>query len=354
MIEVIKDKEHWDEQLRLIEHSDFYFTYDYHHLSKNDEELPILIKYSEGASSFILPLLIRPIQNTKYNDAISVYGYAGILAVRIDDHFQKESFHKELIAFFNEYKIVSVFSRLHPYLEYQESLLDGLGSISTLGPVVYIDLEESLDDQRKMFNRRMKTYLNTARKTNTVIESKLEGHLNTFIQMYTKTMHRVNADEQYFFDDKYFHQLMSSTDFTTRLLLNIHNETQIIIGGAIFIEKGPFVQYHLSALNDNLFDPSCTKLIIDEMRIKSTNAGFEYLNLGGGRGSQQDSLFAFKSCFSKKTKEFKIWKYIVDENVYKSLVKNHLRNKIATDFVDTNFFPAYRSKTKTLVPTTNS
>ena len=74
-------------------------------------------------------------------------------------------------------------------------------------------------------------------------------------------------------------------------------------------------------------------------RIKSTKEGFKCFNLGGGRGSAEDSLFKFKSSFSKCFKEFKIWKYIIDEDAYKMLVDKH----IGADY-ETNFFPAYRSK----------
>ncbi len=178
MIEVIKDKKHWNDTLAQIEHIDFYHTYDYHQLSKNDGELPILIRYTDGSTILALPLLLRPIENTTYNDAISVYGYAGILAVNMDEHFHKEKFHKELQACLNAYNIVSVFSRLHPYIDYQESLLDGLGTTTTLGKVVYIDLQESLETQRKMYSSRIKTYINTSRKTCTVIESKREDLAN--------------------------------------------------------------------------------------------------------------------------------------------------------------------------------
>lgn len=343
MIEVIKDKKLWNDTLALIEQVDFYHTYDYHQLSKNDDELPILIKYTDGSTTLVLPLLLRPIQNTTYCDAISVYGYAGVLAVNINEKFQKEIFHNELKACFEEYKIVSVFSRLHPYIDYQKQLLEGLGSITTLGKVVYIDLKESLDDQRKMFNRRMKTYLNTSRKTCTVIESKCKDHIDEFINLYRGTMIRVNADKHYFFSEKYFQELLSSEDFTAKLLLAIHKETQEIRGCALFIEKGPFVQYHLSALDEDFNDPSAIKLIIDEMRIQSTKAGFKYLNLGGGRGSNEDSLFAFKRSFSKKFQEFKVWKYVVDEKAYNMLVANHLRGLDENDILDTKFFPAYRS-----------
>lgn len=346
MIEIIKTKMQWDEQLLLIDHVDFYHTYDYHHLSKNDGELPILIKYTNGDNSLLLPLLLRNIENSNYKDAVSVYGYAGILTRNIDGNFKKENFHEELNAFFNENKIVSIFSRLHPYLECQESILKGLGTIKTLGKVVYIDLTDTLEDQRKLFNRRMKTYLNKSRKTCTIIESKLKEDIDSFINLYHENMKRVDADDHYFFNNDYFHQLITSKDFKTRLLLCIHNETQAIIGGALFIEKGTIVQYHLSGLSEEYFDLNAIKLIIDEMRIKVTNQGFEFLNLGGGRGSKEDSLFTFKSSFSKHFKEFKIWKYIVDEDAYKMLVNKHLEANSEIDIEDTNFFPAYRSNIK--------
>lgn len=342
MIEVIKDKKQWVEQLSLVEHLDFYHTYDYHDLSKSEDELPILIKYTEGATSLVLPLLLRSIKNSNYKDATSVYGYAGILTLSLDAHFNKENFYKELNAFFNEHKIVTVFSRLHPYLKHQEMLLGGLGTITALGKVVYIDLKDTLENQKKMFNRRMKTYLNKSRKTCTVIESKGPAHLESFIHLYHENMKRVDADASYFFDKKYFDRMISSTDFSTKLMLCIYNETNTIIGGGLFIEKGKMVQYHLSGIDDDYFDLNPIKLIIDEVRIQCTQQGFEFLNLGGGRGSKEDSLFSFKTSFSKHVKEFKIWKYIVDKEAYKSLVEKHLGTYSETGIENGDFFPAYR------------
>ena len=344
MIEVIKDKTQWNEQLSLIEHFDVYHTYDYHHISKKSGETPILIKFTGDDTSLILPLLIRNIENSDYKDAISVYGYVGILTLNLNEHFNKQNFHRELNAFFKEKKIVSVFSRCHPFLEHQESLLRGLGAITTLSKVVYIDLNDTLENLRGMFNRRMKTYLNKSRKFCTVVESKSKSDLDSFIILYHENMKRVGADKSYFFDRNYFHQLATTEDFTTKLMLCIHNDTQTIIGGALFLKKGKFVQFHLSGLSEDYLELNAMKLIIDEMRINSTNQGFKYLNLGGGRGSTEDSLFKFKTSFSKNLKEFKIWKYIVDEHAYRMLVEKHLECPIETVDKITDFFPAYRAE----------
>ena len=344
MIKVIKEKKEWCEELALFEHLDFYYTYDYHHLSKKEDEVAVLLKYVEGDSILVLPLLIRDIENTDYKDAISVYGYAGVLNKNITDDFNIENFHNEISTFFNENKIVSVFSRLHPFLENQELLLNGLGSITTPGKVVYIDLNDTIENQRAKFNRRLKTYLNKSRKSCTVINGNIEEHLKIFIDLYHGNMRRVDADDSYFFEDEYFFKLLSSTDYESELLLCLDNETQNIMGGAIFIKKDAIVQYHLSGLAKEDFDVDPIKLIIDEMRIKATKEGYKYLNLGGGRGSSEDSLFRFKSGFSKDFKDFKLWKYVVNEEVYKMLC----REKLGEDYVhledmETGFFPAYRS-----------
>jgi len=345
MIEVIKDKEQWDEQLALVEYLDFYHTYDYHYLSKKDDELPILIKYKDGNNCLILPLLMRSIENTAYNDATSVYGYAGILTLHMDEYFNKENFHNELNTFFNENNIVSVFSRLHPYLENEEMIFEGLGIIRSLGNVVYVDLTKTLEEQRAKFNKRLKSYLNKSRNLSTVIDANTEDYIETFIKLYELNMKRVDAEESYFFPDSYFYQILSSNDFESELKLCVHNETQAIIGGAIFIKKGNIVQYHLSALSEDSFhiDVDPIKLVIDEMRIKATKEGFKYFNLGGGRGSSDDSLFRFKSGFSKEFKPFKLWKYIVNEEVYRMLVKNHVKG-YTKDHLSIDYFPAYRIK----------
>lgn len=344
MIEIIKDKKHWDEQLSLVDDLDFYHTYDYHHLSKNEDELPILIKYTEGLTSLVLPLLLRNIENSDYKDATSVYGYAGIVVLKIEEGFKKEYFHKELNAFFIENKVISVFSRLHPFLTYEENVLEGLGTITTHGKVVYIDLTDTIENQRAKFNRRLKTYLNKSRQSCTVIEAKKEDYIETFINLYHENMKRVNAEDNYFFKDSYYREILSSNDFDSELKLCIHNESQAIIGGAIFIKKGNIVQYHLSGLSEENFDVDPIKLIIDEMRIKATREGFEYFNLGGGRGSNEDSLFRFKSGFSKDFKDFKLWKYIVDEEAYEMLVKQKFGEHLEVNHQDVGFFPLYRTK----------
>ncbi|SFR81991.1 MULTISPECIES: peptidoglycan bridge formation glycyltransferase FemA/FemB family protein [Maribacter] len=344
MIETIKQKEEWVKQLELIGNTDFYFTYDYHQLSKNDDENPVLLKYNEGNSTILLPLLLRNIKGTSYIDATSVYGYAGVLSNINDNSFEKSKFQEILHSYLMDNKIISVFSRLHPFLDNQESLLSGLGEISDQGMVVYLDLSLPIEIQRANFNRRLKTYLNKARKVCTVSEGNHQEDLKSFIELYHENMRRVDATDSYFFDQTYFERIMASKDYNPQLMICRDNDSQKIIGAAIFIKKDNIVQYHLSGLDADFYELNPIKLIIDEMRLISTAEGYQLLNLGGGRGgSNEDSLFRFKSGFSKEFKNFRLWKYIVNHDIYNKLTNEKFNQYPEVDKNQISFFPQYRA-----------
>lgn len=343
MIDIITESDEWNASIKLADHSDFYHTYFYHNLSRKDNETPVLIKYTDKNYCILLPLLVRQIKDSDYKDATSVYGYSGLLCSTKLSNIDNTNFKEELNQYFLNQKIVSVFSRLHPYLDHQEDFLEQLGHITNPGDVVYIDLLESLDEQRRNYSSRLKTHVNKADRLCSIIKGDTKEHMQAFIDIYYENMKRVNANESYFFDEDYFYQLMSSTDFDTELSLAIDNETQEIIAGALFIKTDEIVQYHLSGIKEAFLDLNPIKLVIDKMRIKATSQGYKYLNLGGGRSNKQDSLFSFKSSFSKNFKAFKLWKYIANQDIYDDLVKRQEAMEVAVDFeIDKDFFPAYR------------
>ncbi len=147
MIEIIKEKELWDNLVEKCDFADFYHTYDYHHTAKAKGEEPALIHYAENNITIVLPLLFRNIEYSLYKDATSVYGYPGPITKNITSDFDYKVFQKELHQLFREQNIISVFSRLNPFIPNQERCLIETGGIETLGKVVYIDLNETLDEQ---------------------------------------------------------------------------------------------------------------------------------------------------------------------------------------------------------------
>ena len=354
MIELFTSREAWNSFMKLIGHPDFYFTYYYHFLSKREGEKPVLIAYREGSTVIALPLMFRKIEGTSYLDATSAYGFSGPLCKHAGDtpsEIDTDRFKTELHRFLMEQKIVSVFTRLHPYIHYQEHLIEGLGTIHSPGHVVNIDLTLPVDIQRQRYSSRLKTYVNKARRMYTIVEGKDEEQIEEFIEMYYENMRRVDAYDYYFFDKRYFYQLMISSFFKVELLLCSDTETGEMTGGALFIKTGDIVQYHLSGFKEEYMNLNPIKLLIDEMRIRATAEGYKYFNLGGGKGVQEDSLFRFKSSFSKDLKPAQFWKYIVNKDVYDDLTARSkpgdtgsANTNTNTEDTESGFFPAYRER----------
>lgn len=336
MIEVIDNEKDWKQVLLSCDSYDFYHTYDYHLISKKDDELPILVTYSEDDKTIAIPFLKRPIENTDYFDLTSVYGYAGPIYSNIKESFNNTLFRTELEQLFSELNIVSVFSRLHPYLKNQSVILNSLGQTPTLGKVVNINLTLPLDEQRMQYGKSTKNRTNKCRRLCNVVLAKTTEQIDTFIDVYYENMDRLHANKDYYFSRKYFFDFLKCTDFETDILLVQHQETGEVIAGSMFVKTNDIVQFHLSGTRNNALNLAPANLFLDEMRVKATEQNYKIFNLGGGVGSKEDSLFNFKSSFSKEHHEFKVWKHIANNDRYQKL--------IGAKEIDKNeqFFPLYR------------
>tara|TARA_R110001632_G_scaffold222334_3_gene353455 strand:+ start:12 stop:1052 length:1041 start_codon:yes stop_codon:yes gene_type:complete len=345
VIEIIRNKSQWDAALKMVDVYDFYHTYDYHHISKKEDEQPILIKYSEKDKLITIPLLLREVTESKFYDFTSVYGYAGPLTKNIDDNFDNSNFLREFNDYLMDSNIISVFSRLNPFIPNQEICLRNFGEISSLSHIVNIDITQDMEIQKQSYHKRLRTHINKARRECYVKTADTIEEIMAYIDLYYANMKRVNAKKEYFFDKEYFFQLLESQDFNNRILLAVEKETNKIIAGAIFIETNKIVQYHLSGSDFEYLNLFPIKLLIDEMRIIASQENCKFLNLGGGVGSKEDSLFHFKSSFSKDFKNFTIWKCVSDVEKYEALIVEKMKPN-CDNFVKncTYFFPCYRCK----------
>ncbi|GAA4944128.1 hypothetical protein GCM10023314_16420 [Algibacter agarivorans] len=343
-IEILTEKNEWDEFLESVEDYGFYHTFDYHQISKSETDQAVLIKYTNNDIFIGLPLLIRKIEGTEYFDAISVYGYAGPVGSKTPLNFNTSNYEKTLIDFFNEKKIVSVFDRLNPYLTFQNILFSNLGEgsyfgeLEYLGKIVNINLSNPLEEQRSKYQRRLKTQINKANRLLSLKVAETKEDFQEFQDLYYANMKRIKAKKRYFFSDEYFEKFISSNDYITEVLLAIDNETKKTIAACMFVKTNTMVQYHLSGSDEKFLHLNGSKFLIDQMRIKATKEGYKNFNLGGGLGANEnDSLFRFKSSFSDEYHPFFVWKLIVNKEEYDNLCN---KNKILK--MSSSFFPLYR------------
>ena len=342
---VITSKKKWQKAIEAIDSYDFYHTYDYHNLSKKKDEKQILLRYQENQSVIYLPLLIRKIKNTNYYDATSVYGYSGPIGKNIADNFDNKNFIQALGDFFENYGIVSVFTRLNPFIPQQENLLENIGSINVMGNIVNIDLKLNQDEQKTKFSKTTKRYLNKVRNSCVTKISKEKDDINKFIELYYENMNRVNANQSYYFKKDYFYKLSESKNFDCEIIFAILKETQEIISAAMMVKtNGDIIQYHISGTLNKYLHLTPIRLLIDETRIRGTEQGYKYFNLGGGLGGQEGSLFNFKASFSKDFKKFKVWNYITNKTIYEELTTNNptFMKLSEEEKSSLTFFPLYR------------
>ena len=336
MLNIITEKNDWEKVLEQLGVYDFYHTYDYHHLSKNDGEKPVLLVYTKDNLTIALPLLIRQINNTDYFDATSVYGYVGPLSNKVRETEDFNEYQSCLTEYFKGNQIIAVFSRLNPYIPQQVEILSGIGEVKPIGNIVNIDLTQGLDQQRSAYRRDTRSRINKARRLCTVRKAESREDIKSFIDIYLETMRKLDANSSYFFNEDYFFNFLQCKGFKTDILLAIHDETNKVIAGSMFVKTNNIIQYHLSGTKTEFLNIAPSRLLLDEMRIQGTEEKYTYFNLGGGYNSKEDALFNFKSSFSNDIKLFSVWKVIVDENVYSQLQKD-------ANISETDFFPAYRA-----------
>ena len=344
MIKLIRDRVTWQRIVEGMPSYDFYHTFDYHQIAKKPDEEPLLICYEEGKSAIAIPFLLRSIPGSDYFDLTSVYGYAGPLCSGVDESFNNTSFKEELTASLRDLNIVSLFSRLNPYIPKQKKILQDFGELADWGLVVNIDITKELDEQVKAMSNTTTRYLKKVRKQCYTTTSNRPEDIMLFRDLYYETMNRVSADDFYFFDEEYFLSFMESSDLNTELIFAKLRDSDEIISGAMIIKTNDIVQYHLSGTRTEFLNYTPLRLILDDTRINATYQGYKYFNLGGGYGSLEDSLFFFKSSFSKDFRQFSIWKMILNNDVYEELCARNIELQERLKQENCTYFPLYRYK----------
>ncbi|WET51519.1 GNAT family N-acetyltransferase [Chryseobacterium indologenes] len=327
----------WNKVVKSSNVYDFHHTSFYHSID-NTFNSKLFVAYND--QEFIaLPMVIRPIGETGLFDCTSVYGYAGPITSREDFNFDPEFssfFKKSFNAYCEEKGIVSAFSRLHPLIEHS-SFFEDFGKVIDINKTITIDLTLPSEQQRAQYRKSNKSEINQLkRKGFYVAEAQNQNDIDAFVSIYYETMERVNASPGYFFTKEYFNSFLNNDNFDSKLLLAKYNEE--VTAGAIFTMTKKIMQYHLAGTTEQYIRETPMKLILDEARLLGNEAGMESLHLGGGvGGSDEDSLFRFKSGFSNKQCEFKVWQYIINQKKY-----NELSEKISDK--NNSFFPLYRSE----------
>ncbi|MDL2243408.1 GNAT family N-acetyltransferase [Bacteroidales bacterium OttesenSCG-928-J19] len=329
----ITQAEKWDELVTSLPEYDFYSLAEYHRLDPSGT--PFLLSYKDDITEdqILFPVIIRPIPETDYRDVTSVYGYAGPLSQKVPQKDVLLRFHEDLKSFFDTENIVSAFSRLHPLFSGQSELLFGLGEIRDTNPTVVIDLKQPYEKQWQDYAPTMRYDINRMLKSGLSMRCvERKEDVDEFIRIYYENMDRVNASPSYYFPASYFHDFFGKIN-SRFLLAEVDGQ---VVGGVLLTLCGRIMQCHLAATRTTALRWSPAKCLWDEASRLGRREGMDYFHLGGGYGGQNDSLFSFKSHFSKSYLMFRTWRYIHQSQVYSELCQARQIDPASS------YFPAYR------------
>jgi hypothetical protein len=294
----------------------------------------------------LFPLLIRPLPFGEDGlDAVTPYGYGGVLPLRrdaSDTGTVPVSDLRQLRDWCVTNGVVSCLLRLHPLLGGSEQLSksDELGvEIREYGPTVALDpsrIDETTGRLRGMSKGR-KADLTIARRGLELRWASGEDALERFRAIYDGTMRRLGADEFYLFPSSYYRALAAGLGDRLGLALALRDGEPI--GGALFLADRSFAHYHLSGTTDAGRELKAGTLLVHAGAEWARERGSRLLHLGGGN-SGTHPLFAFKRSFGGETYGYAFATLVVDPERYDALVA---RRSAEPEPLRPGFFPAYRA-----------
>ncbi|MBU1015366.1 peptidoglycan bridge formation glycyltransferase FemA/FemB family protein [Patescibacteria group bacterium] len=322
---------------------DVYYRPEYLRLSELAGEGQGKLAFFEGERGLALyPFLLREapfsFKGKRYYDIVSPYGYGGPVFEPKDPHLAKE-FFDAFRASCRENSIVAEFVRFfHPVLGNHE--LFPANALVPRGQVVMWDLTKPNEVLQEELSPKVKRNLKTAEKTGVeiVFDQELEL-MEEFIRLYEATMERRGAEGRYSFGREYF--AFVKEELKPFAFLAAAKLQGKVIASALFFASGPFLAYHLAG-SDLEFRASCaSELLLYRAALWGKARGFQFLNLGGGVGGKEDSLFQFKASFTPSRKSVFLGKVVHNREAYDALAG--MRQEVSGKTEDASFFPAYRA-----------
>jgi hypothetical protein len=284
-------------------------------------------------------------------DVTSVYGYPGPLAwgCHPGDDFLSLAW-RALLGLWREQRVVAVFTRFHPLLgnailaaDFQVTAeSEGDPGVTALGPTVSIDC--TLDDgaARADYDPKARRLIDRSQMDGvSTVEDVEWARLDEFARLYRETMVRNNAPASFFFDHSDFARLRAALPDNVHLLTTVRGDD--VVAAGILMEFGRIVQTYLSA-SDRGTHPSPKPLFYDDARRWARSRGNNVLHIGGGRGSREDSLLAFKGQFSSRRHTFHIGRWILDQPMYRTLADARMAGERTLLLDEEGFFPVYRTE----------
>jgi hypothetical protein len=274
------------------------------------------LRIEADESELLAPLIVRAIPGAEDRDAVSPYGYPGV----VEGSPAPAGLDPGSIDW-SATDLVSVFVR------------HGLGpsplADATERNVVQIADPELPPKSRPSDRRQVRRNL-AAGYTSELIpgpETTVEQR-GGFLDVYEQTMRRTEAAQHYFFGAEYFDRVFEAE--RTWLVLATAADGSLAAASIAAVSDG-YLHYYLSGSADSHLREAPMKNVVTRLVEHSSELGLP-LNLGGGI-SPGDALEEFKRGFANRQQPWRTSELICDERKYAQLSAGRDAG---------GFFPAYR------------
>lgn len=345
----------WDTVVKQLPH-DVYHLRSYHDLAeKNGNGRAFVACYRENGSVFGWPFLLRDLMDVSQDpnsfDVTSVYGYPG---PSVTEGASLEFVQRALDCTFQcwrEQGVVSVFTRFSPFLENHLPVQDAKSPfgaarpeeseyfVSQVGRVVGIDLQTSEEELFQGYDKILRQNIRRGLRaglTMTVDET-WEG-LDQFLELYYETMEKNQAPRSYYVDSSSLRELKARLKECAHLV--VLRAGPDIACMMIVLEYGSIGHAHLAGSSARFAELSPLKVLIHQVALWAQGRNLRFLDLGGGRGGSEDSLFQFKKKFSHHYLPFYVGRWVLDRDKYDDLCRRKAFGD--TGQAASSYFPRYR------------
>ncbi|HSS33873.1 MAG TPA: GNAT family N-acetyltransferase [Solirubrobacterales bacterium] len=285
------------------------------------------LKITGEGIDLVAPLIVREIGDGPERDAISPYGYPGLIPAERGRAFPSIGgiSSAALDPFAVDWSgtgLVSVFLR--------HTLAPPPLTGATERIVVQI-ADPALPAKSRPSDRRQDRRNLEAGYQLTLVPGAetTPQHRAGFVDLYGQTMHRTAAADHYFFGAAYFDRVLAADQTWLALA---HAPDGALAAASLAAASDGFLHYYLSGSADSHLADSPMKSIVFRLIDHATDLGLP-LNLGGGL-RPDDPLEEFKRGFANRTKPWHTSELICDPEKYKLLSKGKSAGP---------FFPAYRA-----------
>jgi len=271
----------------------------------------------------VFPCILREFRGR--TDVTTPYGYGGPVA----SGGVADAFYAAYEDWCTERGVVSTFVRFHPLYENQRYARI---HVEPLGGTIAWRLQG--DDLFERLHPHHRRVIRKAQRAGLEVSVEESPALDEFVDLYKRTMARLEADPFYLFTAEYWQSLRT----LPCLLVSARADGELLAGVLCFASK-PWLHYHLGASSDEGRRLGASNLVLHEAAGWGREQSYELFHLGGGVGGRADSLFEFKRRFDPGgEREFAIGKAVHDDAAYRELAGAQ------TAALD-GFFPAYRAHT---------